>query len=59
MLLRSGGCSSDWTPSLGTSMCRGGGPKKTTKEQSKCRFLDPTPDLQSQTLWSGVKREPS
>ena len=27
--------SSDWTPRLGTSMCRGCGPKKTKKDQKK------------------------
>ena len=28
-----GGYSSDWTPSLGTSMCRACGPKKTKNEK--------------------------
>ena len=27
-----GSCSSDWTPSLGTSICQGCGPKKTRKK---------------------------
>ena len=34
-----GSCSSISTPSLGTYMCCGYGPKKTKKEKKKCRFL--------------------
>ena len=30
-----GGYSSDWMPSLGTSICRGRGPKKTKKKKKK------------------------
>ena len=37
------GCSSDWTPSLGTSLCHGCGPKKTKKtkqtKQTKTFFF--------------------
>ena len=30
-----GSCSSDWTPSLGTSICHRHGPKKKKKERKK------------------------
>ena len=32
-----GGYSSDWTPCLGTSMCRGCGPRKRQKDQNKTK----------------------
>ena len=32
-LASAGSCSSDWTPSLGTSICCGYGPKKTKKKK--------------------------
>ena len=31
----SGGCSSDWTPSLGTSICCESGPRKGKKTENK------------------------
>ena len=30
-----GSCSSDWTPSLGTSICQGYGPKKKKEERKQ------------------------
>ena len=33
-VVQAGSCSSDLTPSLGTSICRGCGPKKTKKKVS-------------------------
>ena len=35
---KSGSYSSDWTPSLGTSIRRGCGPKKTKKKKKKRKF---------------------
>ena len=37
-----GGYSSDWTPSLGTSTCRGCGPGKRQKEKKKKEKKKPT-----------------
>ena len=34
-VVEAGNCSSDWTPSLAASMCRGCGPKKTKKKKRK------------------------
>ena len=34
-----GGCGSDWTPSLGISMCRGSGPRKSKKTGEKKKAL--------------------
>ena len=33
-VVQAGGYSSDWTPSLGTSICRGCGPKKQTNKKN-------------------------
>ena len=34
-VVQAGGCSSNSTPSLGTSLCQGCGPKKTGEKQTK------------------------
>ena len=34
-----GSYSSDWTPNLGTSICRGWGPRKGRKTKQKPRFV--------------------
>ena len=34
-LVQAGGYSSDWTPSLGTSICHGSSPRKGKKEKKK------------------------
>ena len=37
VVVQAEGCSSDWTPSLGTSICRRCGDKKTKKKKKKRR----------------------
>ena len=45
--MEAGSCSSDSTPRLGTSICRGGGPKKTNKNKKNKKT---TPSLAPQAL---------
>ena len=42
-LAQAGGYSSDWTPSLGTSICRGRSAKKTKKKKKKKRKVGSAP----------------
>ena len=38
-VVEAGSCSSDSTPSLGTSICRGCSPKKTNKKKRKGMYM--------------------
>ena len=39
-VVQAGSCSSDWTPSLGTSTCHGSGPRKGRKTKKKVHLLE-------------------
>ena len=46
---QAGSCSSDWTPSLGTSMCSRCGPKKTNSHDDNVSTLRPVG-----LVWEGL-----
>ena len=52
-----GSYSSDWTPSLGTAICRGYGPKKTRKKERKKRKKGRPGDRPKSVSRMGRQRE--
>ena len=51
VVVQAEGCSSDWTPSLGTSICRRCGDKKTKKKKKEEEY---TRDMKKFSRLSGI-----
>ena len=51
-VVQAGSCNSHWTPSLGTSTCLRGGPKKFKKKKKRERERDSAEDPKQ--LWASL-----